>query len=331
MRLTHEKLLRLWGLYGKGADAWIRMFPGGHDYSRPMREAALGFFDKYLKGEGAGSPVAEPAFATEKPDAAELYVLPDALSQATTMRAIARAKFDRAPAAATASTAADYIRLNGGLPDNAPPDLKVLDEVEGRLRIVFVSEPGLTVPALYWPAQGRVKALAVLVTEGGKARAAAEFDIPGLRRAGIACLAVDARGLGELEGLELRYTTYLGQAPAFGMGWDIICAAEAVALARAELRGAKLAVVGRGPTAGQAALAAALMERRVGFVAGLATLEKYPDAFGDDVPLLAVQPRANYAPPLAVLRDLLDAESVWSFLGGREPDWTSALVRWAQK
>ena len=61
----------LWGLFGRSEDAWLRMFPGGHDYSRPMRETAIGFFDKYLKGAGDGSPVPEPSFATEPPDSPE--------------------------------------------------------------------------------------------------------------------------------------------------------------------------------------------------------------------------------------------------------------------
>jgi len=108
------------------------------------------------------------------------------------------------------------------------------------------------------------------------------------------------------------------------MGWDVARAVSALAPA-----GAKVAVVGRGPAAGQAALAAALLEPRVGFVAGLATLKEFSDAFRDDVPLIAIQPRANYAPPLSRLRGLVKAEAVWSFLGEPEPDWASALIRWA--
>ena len=76
-------------------------------------------------------------------------------------------------------------------------------------------------------------------------------------------------------------------------------------------------------------MAAALIEPRIGFVAGLGTLGEFPDAFRDDVPLLAVQPRANYAPPLSRLRSLVRADAVWSFLDEGEPDWTSALLRWA--
>jgi hypothetical protein len=132
--------------------------------------------------------------------------------------------------------------------------------------------------------------------------------------------------LGELKGLDLRLATYLGQAPAFGMGWDITRAIAALAPETA-----KIAVVGRGPAAGQAALAAALIEPRIRFVAGLATLREFADAFREDVPLLAIQPRANYAPSLSKLRSLVKAKTVWSFLGQPDPDWAGALIRWAGK
>jgi len=64
-------------------------------------------------------------------------------------------------------------------------------------------------------------------------------------------------------------------------------------------------------------------------VAGLGTLREFSDAFREEVALLAIQPRANYAPPLERLRSLVKAEAVWSFLGEREPDWAKALPRWA--
>jgi dienelactone hydrolase len=323
MRLSGEKLSRLWALFGKSDDAWLRMFPGGHDYSKPMRETAMGFFDKYLKGVGDGSPVPEPSFETEPPESPELYVLPEPPSNMLTMRGIAQSMFGRT---AAGGTAADYFRLNGGLPGVVPTDLKRLEESEGKRRCTFISESGLTVPAIYWPAKATAKAFVVLITEKGKAGAAEEFSVDRLRESGIACLAIDPRGLGELKGLDLRLATYLGQAPAFGMGWDI---ARAVAALAPET--AKIAVVGRGPAAGQAALAAALIEPRIRFVAGLATLKEYSDAFREDVPLLAIQPRANYAPALSHLRGLVKAEAIWSFLGQPDPDWAEALIRWTEK
>jgi hypothetical protein len=288
-----------------------------------MRETAMGFFDKYLKGTGDGAPVAEPAFETERPDAPELYVLPDPPVKTLTMREIAAGMFRRP---APAGSLEDYIRLNGGRHASVPPEIKKIDESEGRTRAAVVSEPGLYVPAVLWPAMGRVKAVAVLISENGKAGAAEEFAIERLRREGISCLALDPRGLGELKGLDLRLQTYLGQAPAFGMAGDIAAAIAALAPA-----GTKTAVVGRGPTASQAVLAAALLDPDIGFAAGLSGLREFADAFADDVPLIAVQPRANYAPPLSRLRGLVKAAAVWSFRNEPEPDWAGALIRWAQK
>lgn len=321
MRLSAEKMQALWGLFGRSQDAWLRMFPGGHDYSRPMRETVMGFFDKYLRGVGDGSPVPEPDHATEPPDAPEMFVLSETPAGAATMRDIARAMFKRKPRDKSPSA---YIRWNGGLPAAVPPDIKTLGGKEGWIRAVFTSEPGLTIPVLFWPAEGKPKAVAVLIGEKGKAAAIDEMRVGPLLKAGIACLAIDPRGIGEARTIELRYTTYLGQAPAFGMGWDIARAIAAFAPA-----GLPVAVIGRGPAVGQAALAAALIEPRIGFVAGLGTLESYADAFREDVPLLAIQPRANYVPPLRSLRSSLRARSLWSFLGQAEPDWLNALIDWA--
>jgi dienelactone hydrolase len=322
MRRSGEKLRWLWGLFGKADDAGSRIFPGGHDYSRPMRETVLGFFDKYLNGIGDGSPVPEPAITTEPPDSPELYALPDPPKDTLTMRDIAKSMFAAQPATAKAE---DWIALNGGLPNPVPANVRILDDDGDKRRCVFNSEAGLSVPAIFWPAKGEVRALAVLVSENGKGAAAAEFDVERLRAAGISCLAIDARGFGELKGLDLRLATYLGQAPAFAMGWDIVRAAAAFAT------NLKIALVGRGPVAGLAALAAATIEPRFGFLGGLATLREFTDAFRDDVPLLAVQPRANYAPTMSILRSQLKAEAVWSFMGEPDPQWADALIRWAQR
>jgi dienelactone hydrolase len=323
MRLSGEKLQRLWGLFGKKDDAWLRMFRGGHDYNQAMRETVVGFFDKYLRNVGDGSPVPEPAMVTEPPDSPELYVLSEPPARALTMRGIAHAMFAQARADGTWD---DFVALNGGPPEVVPAAPGKLGEAEGKARYTFVSERGLTLPAIVWPARGQTKAFVVLVSESGKAGAAEAFRVDQLRSAGVTCVAIDPRGVGELKEMDLRLSTYLGRSPAFMMAWDIARAVGAFATGPA-----RIAVVGRGPTAGQAALMAALFEPRVGFVAGLGTLEEFSDAFRDDVPLLSIQPRANYAPALRSLRDLFKGEALWSFLGEPEPDWAAALVRWAGK
>jgi dienelactone hydrolase len=325
MRLSGEKLQRLWGLFGKSGDAWLRMFPGGHDYSRPMRETVAGFFDKYLRGVGDGSPVPEPRVETEPPDSPELYVLPDPPQNTLTMRGIAQEMFK---GITDGGTWADFVRLNGGLPSAGPVELKALGEAgeKGKFRYTFVSEPGISVPAVAWLAEGTPKAFVIFVSENGKTAAPNEFQLEKLRRAGMTCIAIDPRGLGELKDIDLRLTTYLGQSPAFGMGWDIARAVTAFAP-----DATKVAVVGRGTAAGQAALIAALVEPRVSFVAGLATLKEFTDAFRDEVPWLSIQPRANCAPSLERLRGMIKGEGIWSFIGEKEPDWAGAIKRWAQK
>jgi hypothetical protein len=239
------------------------------------------------------------------------------------MRGIARAMFARPPIAVTAE---DWIQLNGGLPEAVPPEVSVQDESGGKRRLTFVSESGLRIPALLWSARGEERAFAVLVSENGKTAAVGEFAVERLRDAGISCLAVDPRGLGELKGLDLRLTTYLGQAPTFLMGWDIVRSIAALVPP-----GVKVALVGRGPSAGMAVLAASLIEPRVGWVGGISTLRDFTDAFDDGVPLLAVQPRANYAPSLEGLRGLVKAEAIWSFLNEPEPGWEENLIGWVHR
>jgi hypothetical protein len=246
-----------------------------------------------------------------------------------TMRGIAEAMFAPTGAGAEArrgGSVEDFIKLNGGLPVEVPAEVKEIGESEGHRRVTFVSEPGLVLPAVVWPAKGEARAIVVLVSDIGKGQAAEAFPVARLQKAGIMCIALDPRGLGETKGLDLRLQTYLGQAPAFGMGWDIVRAISALGPS-----GPKVAVVGRGPAAGLAALTAGLIKTGIGFVAGIGTLKEFADAFRDDVPLIAVQPRANYAPSLPRLRSLVKAETVWSFLGEKDPDWTTALVRWAAK
>ena len=60
-------------LYARPASLRHTIFESGHDYSRPMREAVYGWMTLHLKGEGDGAPVAEPAIATEDPEALRCY------------------------------------------------------------------------------------------------------------------------------------------------------------------------------------------------------------------------------------------------------------------
>ncbi|MFL2869349.1 MAG: alpha/beta hydrolase family protein [Pirellulaceae bacterium] len=45
----------------------------GHDYNQPMREAMYGWMTRFLKGEGDGSPIAEPKIETRDPESVRCY------------------------------------------------------------------------------------------------------------------------------------------------------------------------------------------------------------------------------------------------------------------
>jgi len=49
------------------------IFESGHDYNRPMREAMYGWMTRWLKEEGDGSPIPEPAFRTDDPEALRCF------------------------------------------------------------------------------------------------------------------------------------------------------------------------------------------------------------------------------------------------------------------
>jgi dienelactone hydrolase len=62
------KTREMFDLHGVGANLKHAVFDWHHDYSQPMREAMYGWMLKHLADKGDGSPVAEPAHATEEPE-----------------------------------------------------------------------------------------------------------------------------------------------------------------------------------------------------------------------------------------------------------------------
>ncbi|MBX7102955.1 MAG: prolyl oligopeptidase family serine peptidase [Gemmataceae bacterium] len=49
------------------------VFDAGHGYDKPMREAMYGWMTKWLKNEGAGTPISEPAITLEDPNVLRCY------------------------------------------------------------------------------------------------------------------------------------------------------------------------------------------------------------------------------------------------------------------
>jgi dienelactone hydrolase len=320
-RLTGEKLKHIWGLYGASEQMAGQIFEGPHDYNRAMRERAMGFFDRFLKGIGDGSPVPEPMHGVEDPADPKFLAMPNLPASLKTMRDIARESL----AAAKGGSVEDLVRLNGGVPVRGPLNLKVLQTAGRKSLVTFQSEAGLTIPGVLWRPEGTPIAAVVLLSDRGKVAAEKEFDVQALLQAGIVCLAIDARGLGELQELDLRLMVYLGTAPSFAMATDVAAAVDLM-----HQYSQKVGVMGTGPCAAQAALFAALLDPSVAYVAGLQGWGSYGDVLRAPEPVnegydLAILPRANYAPGLENLRKSVRCPADWSWQGQPDPDLNQRL------
>jgi hypothetical protein len=238
------------------------------------------------------------------------------------MRDIARENL----ATASPVSFAEVVRLNGGMPKRAALNFKILSAEGRKSAVTFQSEPGLTIPGLLWLPEGTPKGAVVLVSEGGKIAAAKEFNVPALLAAGYACLAIDARGTGELEGLDIRLMTYLGTAPAFAMAVDALAAVEVM-----HTYSPKVAVAGAGLGGAQVPMFTALMDSSISYVAGLRGMKSYSEVLNlpeedKGVNYFAIQPRANSGAPLGALKALVKCPADWSAQGEKDPDLVSHLT-----
>lgn len=300
MRLTGTKMQREWGLFGASEAVRTLIFPGGHDYSKPMREAMIGFFDRELRGVGDGAPVSEPPIQVFDPEDRSQLVLPQPPTDERTMRDLAREALAQAPRRILPSIA----EVNGGLPPRG--DLRYSETGVGSKRtVIFESEPGLKTPGILFLPKGKAKAVRIVVADSGKA---AEIGRrPPDTSDGTAILYLDVLGTGELAQVNLRYAIYLGTSVPFTAAWQIARAAEAMRRYSGVIR-----VEGRGPLASLAALYAGLVEPSLAAVEGFECLRGWEDGLARAVTPLTVQPRANLLPSLDRLRAQVKG-SKWHF------------------
>ncbi len=291
-RLTAKKMQDSWKLFGKDGDVYVHIFAGGHDYNQPMRETMIGFFNRYLKQQGDGTPVPQPHLEAIDSEDRQLLALDPPAAGERTMRDLSKEYLANAPQNVSAAQA---IAINGGRPATTPLNYKELDAGETRA-VTFEPEPGLTTPGILVLPKGPVKGVVIHVADAGKASELAnpQSSVP---KPGFAHLYIDGLGTGELAGLELRYPVYTGRAVAFTAGWQIVRAAEAM-----KKYSSHIEIVGRGAMSSQAVMWAGLLDSGFGKVSGIDCLGAWADVFKDGVDPIAIQPRAHLCGSLENLR-----------------------------
>ena len=299
MMLTHKKMEATWNLFGKGNDTYVQVYAGGHDYNKPMRESMIGFFNKYLKGEGDGSSVHEPDLKVWDSEDHQLLVLETPIAGERTMRDLSKEYLDQAPSAVSKE---EVIRINGGLP--AKSALKYQELGDGSKRgVIFEPQAGLQVPGILVMPKGKVEGVTIVMVDAGKAEG--QKLVPALPNQ--ATLYLDGLGIGELNQVEMRYAVYMGTSISFMNGWEIVRAAEAM-----ERYSKNVSIIGKGPISSQSMMFAGTMHSDFASVTGQECLKSWKDVFQDNISDYAIQPRAHLCGSLDHLRSLVK-NATWQF------------------
>lgn len=166
----------------------------GHGYQRKKREAAYGWFLRWLLGRGDGGPFPEPPTETTAFDAPELRCFPVGQNQPAGPALIAmvqRLARDLPPA----SPHDDLETVLGSWPAPAPFRTRV--ERIRLQRLLIPTEPGITVPAFLLRPPGEVRGVLVAVDDRGKEAVGSDPVVQEAFERGWAVCGVDPRGIGE--------------------------------------------------------------------------------------------------------------------------------------
>lgn len=321
---SHEKLSAFYEAVGKAEDCRMFVAPGGHDYSKPMRESMYGFFLKHLQGIGDGSPAPEPRelpakdgdpiINVEDPKSSQSWCFPDgkAPADARSLRDLAKEKARRlANEAEVTGTGNLRNTLRSRLlrlypsPERIPLQAEVTRETtpDGELfRGSFLSEPGLRIPFTLLRRPIGMQPVRIIFSEKGLTDTDA---VPTERREQFAELRLDGRGFGSLPGLDMRLATYLGRPDVIMWAWDVSRAVDYLE-SRRDIDIEQIEVWGFGPAGGQVAYLAALLDPRIGRAYGQQTLRSYLDLFErDDFPGYAKPARMLEVADIPLMRKAL--------------------------
>lgn len=163
----------------------------GHGYQQRKREAAYGWFLRYLMNQGDGSPAPEGPVDAAPPDAAELRCFPEGKRAAgpgmeELARKLAAGIRARGPAVPSAFFASEPAAAS------TPP---LSSQSEERLAIAV---DGVSIPALLLRPAGAPKGLLIAVLDAGKDTLTGDAVVRRARDRAWSVLGIDPRGIGEL-------------------------------------------------------------------------------------------------------------------------------------
>ena len=197
-RETFGESKRVYALAGVPDHVGMVEADDGHGYSEPRRMAAYEWFDRWLKG--AGQQEREPVIAIATEEELNATTTGQVVTSlgGETVHSLNKKRADQFhPGAVTPQQIAKrvaFVKPEGAL------NVRNFGRLEGDgyhiERLVYETEPGITIPALlYLPERAGRKPAVIYAASEGKASAGGEAE--SLVKAGFVVLSIDARGFGE--------------------------------------------------------------------------------------------------------------------------------------
>jgi dienelactone hydrolase len=194
----------------------------GHGYQQKKREAAYGWFLKWLMNRGDGGAYPEPRTETLPYDAPELRCFPVGRNQPAgpgMVRAIRRL----AGRVASPSSKPRLEAVLGALPEASPLSPNIRDLPLQRLEIP--SEDEIDLPAFLLQQVEGPKGIVVALHDQGKEALASDPVIQRSLEKGWAVCGIDPRGIGELKtskpGWVFAVSLLLGENFVWRQAWDV--------------------------------------------------------------------------------------------------------------
>ncbi|MEJ7609275.1 MAG: prolyl oligopeptidase family serine peptidase, partial [Bryobacteraceae bacterium] len=225
----------------------------GHGYQKKKREAAYGWFLRWLMAKGDGSPTPAPATQVLAIDSPEMRSFPTGQHRASGPAMIAAVKhiavgLPRVPGPLHLE------QVLGPWPDPLPAKVKV--GTQRMERLVLPSEPGLLIPSILLRPLGTARGLLLAVDDRGKEAVFADTAVLRFVEAGWAVLALDPRGIGEMASSKNNWLFAVnllqGHNLVWAQTWDMRRAIDLVS-ATPGLGLKQIALYARGQSAGLAA------------------------------------------------------------------------------
>jgi dienelactone hydrolase len=245
----------LYASYGKGERIGLIVDQiEGHGYQRAKREAAYGWFLRWLKGIGDGRPHPEPPTETLAFDSEELRCFPVGANEPAgpaMIEAVRRLTRDLA----SSSRRPDLRTILGPMPSAPPGKLSLRDARVQRLLIP--SEVDLDIPAFLVQPAGEARGMLVAVDDRGKEMLARDPVVADALARGWAICGVDLRGIGETAtdkmGWVFAVSLLLGENFVGRQAWDLGRVLECLGTS-GRFRSKPFGLYGRGPSSCLAAI-----------------------------------------------------------------------------